>query len=230
MKLLFLCGILAALIAAPAAAQTPEAAEHVQPTIATNARNLLNLNGNNEVAMVSHGDVNDFGAMTFILHNGTEDVVTVAEVKADVRDTDGGLMGVAIANPSSIFPTVLFPGDIAVGQIRFSDIDLVSNPDIDFSVASTPGDQSEPMMNVNIHYLGVRWTGLAIVGEVHNPSDKSLFVQPYVVVCVSDDGEVIDGGMGYLYFDMEPGDTSTFQADEVSLSQCDNFIMAGGGS
>lgn len=227
---LFMSVSLAVLLALPASAQTPESADHVQPTVAENSRGLLDLSPTGELTLVDHSEPNQFGLIVFVIWNDSEEVVSNVSLKIDVTDAGGALVGVATTSGAiDIAPSVLEPGDIGVGYIYLTDITITSDLTYDFSLSTKSQGFMNEMMPM-LEFDGVSWTGSALVGEFTNTGVDEVTLQSFALACLSDEGEIIGGGMDASSLTVAGGATTTFQAGTLLFdTDCSNFILAGNG-
>jgi hypothetical protein len=228
MKRLLTGVLLLALSVFPTSAQTPETAEHIQPTIAENARHLLPTASTGEVSVIAYGEpLGDF-TLPLVVRNDTEAVAANISVKVDVRDADGSLVGVA---SGWMKPAVLNPGDIAIGTVMLVDMAIPSDAVFEFSISSRPvGRMNE--VEPDLEFGTVEWAGQALVGEMTNPSGIPISFQFIDAVCFDSDGALVNAGLNMQTLQMEAGETTTFQTGSfyVSDASCENFIVAGKGS
>lgn len=224
-----------AIVAMPMAAtaqsdSTPEANDHKQVSLAENSRDLLDLTPTGELSIVARNEPDNMGLMVFVIWNDTPEVVSNVSLKIDVHNADGSLAGVATTNGSiDIQPSVLQPGDLAIGYVYLQDIVIVSGMSYEFSLTTEPIGMMNDMFP-SLEFAGVTWTGTALIGELTNTGREEISMQSFVIACFDDDGAVLGGGMDASMMTVGAGETTTFQTGSLIYNaDCKNFILAGSG-
>lgn len=205
-------------------AQTPEP-EHTQPTIATNAWHLLPQESTDDVSAIVIGQPDGSNRIGFIVRNDTDETVAIHQVKCDVRDAADSLIGVAMANSSSVHPNVMSPGDIAAGWIYLEDIDTAAAGEFTFSVETKAPDRMNAMWP-DVVFGDVNNTGKALVGTVSNPSEVEISFVSFTSLLLASDGAIVGMSSDSQMMTIEAGGESTFQAS-LADGDGEHFVLGG---
>lgn len=227
--------MLALLLIAPsvAAAQTPTS-DHIQPTIAGTALELLPNTDNGEVEVIAFGPISRFGELPVVVRNNTSDVVAGVVVKVEARDADGKLIGVGESSEFifGLAPYVLNPGDVSIGTVRLEG-EMPSDAEFTFSARAGDPDGFFAGLTADIEFGQIEWIQDRIVGEAINPHDVDLSGVSLQVGCFDADGSPLFVKLEFLTGDdIAAGETSTFQVggSYTDYDQCENFLISGSGT
>lgn len=193
-----------------------------QTSIAGDLELLPQGDSTGELSVLAHSLPLDYGVVAVIARNGTDDVLSGIELKAEAR-VDGQLVGVK--NSFTFQPSSLAPGDFGLGYFSMDD-DLDPTASITFKVVKSQVGEDERYANVS--FGTVNGIGSSVVGEVVNPSSKSMESVSFLVVVLNDDGEIIDSQWDYLDETVNPSQATSFQI-EFYKTDVKHFLIAGSG-
>ena len=165
--------------------------------------------------------------MAVVVHNNTDGQVSALEVSATVRDRDGVLAD--SDSTDDFYPILLDPGQIAVGELFFSD-DTPADGSVDVTVDWAQGDQWAESIFPRHRLPIVEWvaTGDSITGVVGNATDVAVDLVSIGAGCFSTSGELL--GLDDTFADRDEipaGDSSAFTL-RLDTS-CDLLVLAASG-
>lgn len=213
-----------------ATAQTPVADR--QPTIAGNAWEFVPDTDNGRLEVIAVGAFDPmYGHIPVIVQNNTNDAVSNAVAKVEIKDANGKL--IAVGQSSTIFglsPSLLNPGDIAMGYIDVEG-EVAGRYEYVYSVTASPTDDFMAEMMIDVAFGEVTWITDRIVGEVVNPTDRAVTGVSLTIMCFDQDGAPLFASVESLTETIPAQSSTTFQANGLfrDLADCERFLIAGTG-
>ena len=165
----------------------------------------------------------------FVVHNGSDELITRVEVTGQVVDSDGDPVG--SGSTHGIEPHVLGPDDYAFGYVYggsdVPDDAELPEPAVDFEEGI---GQFENRIQVDVD--DVTETGDGFTGEVSNPHDVEVSGPVGVAVaCLDGGGQLVEVLTSYTdRDDLEAdGGSSTYTVTAFSEVECDALIVGASG-
>lgn len=218
--------VAAASPVAPAA--TPAAGASV---VYGNAREFLGPGEPGELSVVASGPVGGY-SIPVVVRNNTDRTLARVEVGGEVRDGAGNLVAAGSSQP--FLPTIVPPGELAIGSVLFGGTELPAGASATFDVGASD-DLGLYSTNGPISVELVEFAARpdVIVGSFRNPSGTPIVGNVYLrVACFGEDGMLLAEEPAIAArTDLAPGETTAFDAFSSGLvPPCGRFLITGHGN
>lgn len=219
-----------------AALATPVSLAAATPTLASspvygNAWEFLTTGMPGEVSVVASGAVAGY-AIPVIIRNNTDRPKAYVQVGAEVRDGAGTL--VAVGGSYQFLPTIVQPGEYAIGGVGFGGVELPQGASATFDVsASDDVDLYSLNEPINVELVEFNAQPETIVGSFRNRTGTAIMGGIYfTLACFDDDGTLLASEPGTATrTDLAPGETTAFRAFQLGLvPQCNHYLVTGYGN
>jgi hypothetical protein len=160
-----------------------------------------------------------------IVRNNTNETVYRIGISAIAYDADGAML--AIGSAQEFTPNEVGPGELSLGYVYFSDVELPEDATIEYEVTSEELDEFENIRDLVIQKHNL--VGERIIGLLINQHDAGVTGPISVTAyCFDSDGELLDYFDDYTEKDQaDSGETIPFQVD-IELP-CDHYLLAARG-
>lgn len=171
-----------------------------------------------------------FGNTTipFIVRNNTADPVRRIAVSAAAYDTENQLLATASDDPLN--PNIVAPGEIAMGYLIFSGVELSVDARLETEVTSSPVSTSfENIRDLDI--AEVDHIDNRIVGFLHNPYEETVNGPIGVeVFCFDEDNTLLSRHRGFTDQDTAAPDRDVpFAIQILGDAPCPIYLVTGSG-
>lgn len=184
-----------------------------------------------DISIVASGAVGGYG-IPVIVRNNTDRPKANVQVAAEVRDSADNL--IAVGSSFSILPTIVQPGEYAIGGASFGGVELPQGATVTFDVAASDDlDLNSLNRPMNVELVEFNALPVTIVGSFRNQTGTVLIGSIYfTLACFDDDGTLLASEPGTaIGTDLAPGETIAFKAFGLGMvPKCNRYLITGYGN
>lgn len=182
-----------------------------------------------EVSIVAMGLGTDSGGgLPVVLRNRTDVAVTRIEVTGSAREPSGSV--VEVGQGISFAPLVVEPGEVAVGVVFFSGVEVSADAEFDLEVTAVEATATDAMW-IDLEVDDHGRTGDSVTVELRNPTVSDVTGPQLLFVCFDGTGQPLWWQGAHA----EPatigiGSSATATVEFLDLrGPCDHYIAGGYG-
>lgn len=182
-----------------------------------------------EVSIITMGRGTDSGgALPIVIRNRTDVAVTQLEVTGSAREPSGSV--VDVGQGISFAPLVVGPGEVAVGVVFFSGVEVSADAEFDLEVTAVEATASDPLW-IDLTVDGHDRTGDSLTVQLRNPTVSDLSSTQVLLVCFDDASRPLWWQGAYATEDVVGAGSSVPVTVEFYdlRGPCDRYIAGGFG-
>lgn len=203
---------------------TPTGDHAVQTTVASDSLDRLPEGKSDTVSVIAVGTLpQPTISIPVLIRNNTDATVYELELKAEIWDTEGKLVGVE-SEAYGIYPIGLNPGDIALTAIQ-PDLDKLP-AEVEFTFTLTY--EAEPKYDFinDVEFGEVTQSENRLLGEVANPHDFPIEDFWLFATCIDAEGVPFNFEIGGPDEAVGADESTSFQID-IRGAPCDTYLLTG---